>query len=246
MSVILQTDIPYDARQPGLPGVRPLDMADWLIRDDAFAEQMALRARLLSERRDEVLAVTDAGQAAAEELLDVVLEWLAGRGQGYLVGAEEVTRPDGVRVTIRRDDPLGTLGHLVQEDLCLLQSDGAQHVLSAAVVCFPASWRLAEKIGRPLIDIHGPVPDYDASLARRVQRLFDGVRPDRPMWRFNALNYADPSLFQPDRRGDEYARSGQGDGYFRSERQCILRLPKTRACVFSIHTFVMERAQVAE
>jgi hypothetical protein len=27
----------------------------------------------------------------------------------------------------------------------------------------------------------------------------------------------------------------------RSERQCVLRLPETRACVFSIHTYVMAR-----
>jgi hypothetical protein len=29
--------------------------------------------------------------------------------------------------------------------------------------------------------------------------------------------------------------------YLRSERQCVLRLPKTRACVFSIHTYVLAR-----
>ena len=114
----------------------------------------------------------------------------------YAVGPE-VRRPDGVTVAIDRADPLGTLGHLVQEDLCLMEKRNEAHVLTAAVLCFPASWRLAEKIGRPLEAIHAPVPEYDPKLARRVQRLFDGVQPGRPLWRVNALRYADPALHQP-------------------------------------------------
>ncbi|MCY4290646.1 MAG: DUF3445 domain-containing protein, partial [Roseovarius sp.] len=31
----------------------------------------------------------------------------------------------------------------------------------------------------------------------------------------------------------------EGKKYLRSERQCILRMPKTRACIFSIHTYVL-------
>ena len=65
-------------------------------------------------------------------------------------------------VAIDRGDPMGTLGHLVQEDLCLMEKRGEEHVLTAAVLCFPASWRLADKIGRPLEAIHVPVPEYDA------------------------------------------------------------------------------------
>ena len=41
----------------------------------------------------------------------------------------------------------------------------------------------------------------------------------------------------------EGARPAEGGDYpyLRSERQCVLRLPETRACVFSIHTYVMAR-----
>jgi hypothetical protein len=241
MSAILQRELPFDvdAGRP-LPGIAPLDPADWLVVDEAFAAQMAERARLLRERRDDVLAVTEGAGPAIEELLDVVLAWLAAHGEGYAVGAREVRRPDGVTVPIDRADPMGTLGHLVQEDLCLMEKRGAAHVLTAAVLCFPASWRLADKIGRPLEAIHAPVPEYDSTLARRVDRLFDGVQPGRPLWRFNALRYADPTLHQPRSR---VAPSETADlPYQRSERQCVLRLPQTRACVFSIHTYVIERS----
>lgn len=128
----------------------------------------------------------------------------------------------------------------MQEDFCLLSKSGDEHVLDAAVLCFPASWRLAEKIGRPLSAVHDPVAEYDAGLARRVQRLFDGVQAGRPLWRFNVLYYDDPALFQPRSaqmpRPLSHARTAP---FIRSERQCILRLPRTRAVVFSIHTYVI-------
>lgn len=240
MTAILQHDLPFDvdARRP-LPGIAPLDPATWLQVDEAFGAQMAERARLLSERRGDVLAVTEGAQPAMDELLQHVLDWLGAHGDAYVVDADSVLRPDGVRVAIDRDDPMGTLGHLVQEDLCVMEHRGDEHVLTAAVLCFPASWRLADKIGRPLTAIHVPVPEYDAGLARRVQRLFDGVQVGRPLWRFNALHYADPTLHQP--RSRVRPTEDADHRYLRSERQCVLRLPETRACVFSIHTYVIDR-----
>jgi hypothetical protein len=236
----LQQSLPYDveAKRP-LPGIAPLDMAEWLLVDEAFSAQMAERARLLSERRDAVLALTDGAGPAMAELLQYVLDWLAENAVGYVISAKEVRRPDGVTVPIDRDDPMGTLGHLVQEDLCLLEKRGDEHVLSAAVLCFPASWRLADKIGRPLTGIHVPVREYDDGIARRVQRLFDGVQPGRPLWRFNALNYADAVLHQPRSRVQPSETADLP--YLRTERQCVLRLPETRACVFSIHSYVLAR-----
>jgi hypothetical protein len=139
--------------------------------------------------------------------------------------------------------PLLTLGRLVQEDLCLMDSVGGEHVLTGAVLCFPASWTLAQKIGRPLSDIHMPVPSYDEGITRRVQRMFDAIRPEQPLWRANALLYDDPTLFQPRREGVPRPRPVEKT-YLRSERQCLLRLPETRAVVFTIHTFVLRRSDL--
>lgn len=238
--MILQTSLPYDVFSPRpLPGVRPLGDDPWLLVDDAYGAQMAERARLLDTRRAAVLDLPQVGRAAADELLDLVLDALPA---GFERGGDSVMRPDGVHLTLERDDPLGTLGQLVQEDLCLLERIGGQHVLTGAVLCFPASWRLAEKILRPLDAIHGPVHSYDAHMARRVQRLFDGLQVGRPVWRFNALWYEDPALHQPRAETEPRPLSDPGTApYLRSERQCLLRLPRTRAVVFSIHTFVVAR-----
>jgi hypothetical protein len=240
MTQTLQKKLPYDPLDPRpLPGVQPLALNDWLLVDEAFAGQMAERTRLLKDHRSVVLALDETARPAAEELLELVLQ------QAYAGAQGRVVRPDGVAVEIDRTDPLGTLGHLVQEDLCILQKHGAEHVLTGAVLCFPASWTLAEKFMRPLIGIHDPVASYDAPMASRVQRLFDGVQVGRPLWRFNALWYADAALHQPrsihNRRVE---RSALQADFLRSERQCILRLPVSEAVVFSIHTYVVARQDV--
>lgn len=240
MTEILQKTIPYNPLvSASLPGIKPMDIADWLIRDDAFAGQMRERDQLLATRRDDVLALNKSAFDAANELLTLVLKLL------YPNAEDAVLRPDGVRIPINRADPLATLGRLVQDDFCILQKSGDEHVLTGAVLCFPASWMLAEKFMQPLIGIHDPVDSYDADIAKRVQRLFDGVRVGRPMWRCNALWYADPALHQPRTAHNRRDECGAQEAtYMRSERQCILRLPETQAVIFSIHTFVLRRQDV--
>lgn len=242
MDVILQQDIPYDPLAPNpLPGIRPADPDRWLHRDDAFAAQMQRRGALLADRRPEVLAQSPDALAPAQELLELVL------AQAYPGMSDQVLRPDGARIEVDRWRPLDTLCHLAQEDFCILQKQGNEHVLTGAVLCFPASWSLSEKFMRPLVAIHQPVVDYDDNIARRVQRLFDGIQPGRPLWRFNALWYHEAELFQP--RSASQPRETRDRGrahYLRSERQTLLRLPQTGAVVFAIHTYVLSRDHFLE
>ncbi|MGI1663383.1 heme-dependent oxidative N-demethylase family protein [Palleronia sp. KMU-117] len=260
----LAVDPRADPRLARLPGVLPLDPARWLRVDEAYAAQMAERERLLAERPGDVLACLPEGREAAGELMALVLDDLATR-EGFVVGRDHVRRPDGVTVGVDAEAPLATVGRLVQGDFCLLAKpggaeepgeepgkgagegaskglgEGAEHVLVAAVLCFPARWTLAEKIGRPLLRIHRPVASYDPAIAMRVQRLFDGVQAGRPMWRANLLSYHDPALFQPRREDDPPLRHEGPAGYVRSEFQTIRRLPRSGAVAFGIHTVVVRR-----
>lgn len=245
---VLQDRLPHvpwmDPATARLPGMRPCGAEDWLRMDEAYAGQMAERDWLIATRQPLVHALLPEGRAAAAELLDMVLELLARR-EGFAVRAASVTRPDGVVVPVDRAFPLITLGRLVQQDLCLMQKQGEESVLTGAILCFPASWTLAQKLGKPMTGIHAPVEHYDDALARRVQRLFDMVRVGQPMERFNALVYDDPTLHQPRlenaRRQRPVART-----YLRSERQVVLRLPVTQAVLFSIHTIIVPMTALEE
>ncbi|MEQ6247656.1 DUF3445 domain-containing protein [Sulfitobacter sp. HNIBRBA3233] len=241
MTEILQDRLPPEMEQPArLPGMAPLGDAPWLRVDEAYGAQMRHRQALLATRRDDVLWLEEGAAESAREVLAEVRGLLPDLG--FRDEGDRIVCPDGRVVVPDGNDPLGTLGLLVQEDICLLQKRGDEHVLIGAVLCFPASWTLAEKAGKPLIGIHRPVAEYDDDLAKRVQRLFDGVRVGRPMWRFNRVAYVDPELHQPRLEAVAHRRIETlppVTPYIRSERQCVVRMPVSGVVVFSIHTYVV-------
>ena len=239
LRTIVQSAIPARPwADPGLnrlPGTVPIDADDWIRADEAFAPQMALRDHLIGTCPGDVIRSLPEAEGAAAEFLGLLLDRLA-RSPGYRLAPGEVRRPDGRAVAL--GDPLPTVGRLIQEDVCLHLPDGDGHRLVAGVLCFPASWSLTEKLGRPLAGVHDPVQVYDAGLAARVERLFAALRPGRPLMRMNALSYADPCLFQPRRENDRRDRAVP-PRFLRSERQCFVRLPRTGAVAFTIHTYVV-------
>lgn len=247
MIPILQKSLPVSPwMQPHtrrMPGTQPLDPAQWLMRDDAYAEQMALRDRLIADSRDLVHAhLPQADDAAAELYQKVIREDLPRHG--FLREGDRVTRPDGVVVTLDPDLPMVTLGRLFQEDFLILQDgdgfgEAGEHVLTSAILCFPAGWTLAEKIGRAMMRIHKPVDYYTDDIGRRVQRLMDGVQPDRPIWRAN-YHLSRAPLFNPQPEEKPKDRASSAMHWLRSERQCLARLPQSRAIVFTVHTFIVD------
>ena len=200
------------------PGVQPLDPANWLETGTDTAAQMARRCALIEAERVAVLAALPDSAPAQAELLDAVVAFT-----GQVAPADPT--------------PLGRVCRMVQEDFCLLEQSGpgAEYRLTAAILCFPSRWSLAEKIGHPLTHIHGPVPDYTDDLARRVNRLFDGVRTGRPLWRANWTVHPTDELFQP---SGAWRHADDGPLHIRVERQTFLRLPRPNAVVFGIRTHV--------
>lgn len=248
MDTPLHARLPFapwaDPRTRRMPGVLPLDPDDWLRVDEAYAAQMALRDRLIAGRPDEVIAALPGAAAAVDELFGAVMPLLPSLG--FAVAGHGVRRPDGVDVVPDPARPLWTLGRLLQNDFCVMQEDGqGEHLLSAAVLCFPAGWRLAEKLGRPMMRIHLPVEKYDADVGRRVQRLLDAVRPEAPLWRANAHHSGAP-LFNPLSEDHPKHTGARALPFIRSERQCLVRLPLTRAVVFSIHTYLVRIEDLTE
>jgi heme-dependent oxidative N-demethylase alpha subunit-like protein len=217
--------VPVDARGWRLAmGLRPLDPAQWLEVDARRDAELAEKARLLAERRDAVVATRPAGDAGSAELLGAVGDWLAEH------------RPDLARDVDEGEHPVVAASRLVQEDLCVLVRSDAWR-LEAACVCFPSRWRLADKIGTTLDEIHSPVPGYDAELARPTASAFDRLKPDRSFWRLNWTLLDSPALHQP----DSARATGAGDPsewWFRVERQTIRALASSGAVVFTIRTYV--------
>jgi hypothetical protein len=203
-------------------------MDAWLEIDEHFREELDLKARLLAENYDDVVATNPEGDEASRELLDEITQNLRAHHPGVKTDVDE------------SEHPLVAASRLVQEDLCVLVRDDEWR-LRAACVCFPSRWNLASKIGTTLDDIHEPVPGYDHELSRPTNAFFERLRPDRSFWRLNWTLLDSPTLFQP--AGARRTPVGDLEGwYFRVERQTLRSLPRTRAVVFTIRTYVTSAA----
>ena len=223
------------------PGLIAMPLESWIEIDNAYTSQMAYRDQLIAEEGAAVAAAVPEGAAAVAELSEMLAEHVLTvfPEQFQRVGGD-VRRPDGAVVTL--DGGVAALGRLAQEDFCLLArpEGAAEHRLIAANLCFPSRWTLSEKLGRPLVAIHGPVPDYAGDLAARVERVHAALHVDRPLQRYNALVTETPELYLT---GAASLRGlprdpGEGRFYLRVERQTLRRLPKTQAVAFGIKTCV--------
>ena len=213
-------------------GIRAIRPDEWTDPDDRADAQIREKYRLLNERHDDVFAALPGSEAAQAECLSEIITHL------------ERDHPNRPAVLDPEIAPLDAAARLVQDDLLLMERREEGWVLTAASLCFPARWRLSDKLGRPMADIHRPVPGFNAKLARPVDRFFDRVEPDQPYLRANWSVIDDPTLFQP---------TGHGRGahdptitpenaaerlHIRVERQTFVSLPKSRVLVFGIKTIV--------
>lgn len=242
LNPICQTALPVapwmDPLGARLPGLQPVAPGDWLRVDDAYAAQMAYRDQLIATQRDDVV-MRSAGPSEAEAALLREVEAAVLSLPGYQRVAGDIRRPDGVIVSLSSDEnPVAIAARLAQEDFLILEQTPEGHVLTSAVLCFPASWTLSQKIGRNMLGIHQPVDRYDDGIARRVNRVMDVLQQGNAVWRANVLCYNDPELHQPRLEHERRPFDPEARVFVRVERQALKRLTPT-AMVFSIHTYLV-------
>jgi len=234
--------------------------AEWFEIDALYPAEMMQRRHLLATIHNQVFAALPSSGAARREALDLVVTGLTRHHPGWFdrSGSKLSNRLTGETwdLSALPLDPLELAGRLVQEDLCIIQSgdvrggdvrngdrgpeDAGKPIFTAGVLCFPSRWRLDEKIGRPLADVHGPVPFYAERLARPVDRFMAHMKVGPIATRLNWSVLDDPALFQPGgkwRSGGTSAVTGTNAGdllFLRVERQTLRRLPESGAILFGI------------
>jgi dimethylamine monooxygenase subunit A len=216
------------AKRPFAIGMQPLDLAQWITRDDAFASDIALKRSLMEKDAGAVFQELAGSRPAQEEAYAL----LAAHLQSGLAAFADT-----------HDSPLLSAALNLQEDLCLLERQERHResgwVLTAGAVFFPSSWSVRDKIGKPLDDIHEPVPTYAEMLAARVNRIFDNLKAAHPVWRLNWSIHHDGGLHHPAPvpRPDHWLKEPEraaSEIFMRIERQTLRRLPETGAILFTI------------
>ena len=222
--------------------------------DDRYPAEMAERRHLLATRHPDVVAAEPGTETARAEVLDLVAGLLPRRYPAWFTrdGATLHNHLTGESWYLDhpRHDPLELAGRLVQEDLCIIDATTPAPVLSAAILCAPSRWRLAEKIGRPLAAVHDRVPLYADRLSAPVDRFMAALRPGKLAERLNWSVVDDGALFQT---GGKHrtahdpaitAANAPTTLFLRVERQTLVRLPRSGSVLFTIHVHSYRLARI--
>lgn len=221
-------------------GLAPLGDRPWLVTDDRLPGYLAEKARLLAAMPGTVFMVEPGTQEAQDEVLDRVSSWQAARHPHRFETGPQGLAATGAPAPDPASPPLARAAMLCAEDLVLMRRGDDGWRIAAAALCFPSSWRLKEKFGRPMEAVHAPVPGYAAGTrnATLVNRIFDNLAPDTPVLRGNWSIYGDDRLHHPEphegERAGDPAALGADRLFLREERQTLTRLPATGDILFTI------------
>ncbi|MEH6524693.1 MAG: DUF3445 domain-containing protein [Sneathiella sp.] len=223
-------------------GLRALKDRSWLHEDQHRHADLLEKDRILTKHYDHVVATHPKTLEAQQEILELVR---TERQNTFPDTASQVP-PKSPEI------PIVTAARQVQEDLVLMQESDNGYILTAACVCFPTGWNLREKIGKPIMAIHEPIPELNERIGSSIDRFFQNLKEGKKVERFNWGLYDCPDLFQPawirdTHRSDpriDFENIGQ-KVFFRVERQTLQRLPKDTGILFTIRIFTNTLADVA-
>jgi hypothetical protein len=185
-------------------------------------------------------------------------EWLQPEPDLAARKAAFDAHPESVALTPEAEAPgaelaalLGATGGLegaaraAWEDMCLLtrRPDEPAYRLVGAAVAFPTDWRIADKLGRPLIALHAPIHGYAEQLGSPVDQFMAKLKPGRIYGRCNwFVSPTDELRWIAGPAEEAFAHVtavNAGETLFvRSERQTLRKLPETGTIVFTIGIYV--------
>ncbi|MDB5341941.1 MAG: hypothetical protein JWP89_318 [Schlesneria sp.] len=192
-------------------------------------------AAVLAERRawfaadsQRYAALLPEGTAIAQELLESVVPWPMLRDAQQDLRSPEIGllerlvmlskqwEPDFVLIAPHRDEPLFTV--------------------AGGCVCFPSAWRLTDKLGQTIDQVHQPVPQLNSALSPQIDRLLARLRPGKCLVRSNWGVCRLPELNQhPERNLPSIQLPVRlEEAWLRREDQCLFALPRTGGIVFGI------------
>ena len=224
-------------------GLRPLDLAQWFEPDGDLAAYRAEKDRLTVSDGELVFRAEPGTEAAQAEVRALLIDNLARYHPQISLPADS-GGPD-----------LLEAARCVQEDLVLMRldpdADPARWRMVAASLHFPSSWKLGEKISRPLDEIHDNVPGFGPNTrnAGLMARIFDGLKVEQPVQRMNWTLYPTPTLHHPYSARDRGANPGRhtldAASFIRVERQTLRKLPQSGDILFTIRIYIDPIAALA-
>lgn len=209
---------------------------------------------------------------AIREFYDVVVKFMCEKYPMYFTIKEDkiwnsITEKSIPASAKNIQDPevlLDALTQTIEEDFIILQTDpskkdeeyGSEYYFKAGVFAFAAGFDPQEKFNQPLTLIHEPIPGYKSKLKTSMNRFFDRIMPGELVTRSNFSIQTHKKLYVDDANKGYHLTQEELDRpipyelldfdkqvHYRSERQVLIKLPKTKAVVFTIRTYLHPLSQ---
>lgn len=210
-------------------GVQPLLTENWLVVSNQLKAYRAEKAALIAAKPFEVFAAEPETMSGQVEALERISAFASAR-LGFDIPPCPISEP-----------ALQHAARHIEDDLVLMRNGETGWRLAAGSLCFPSSWRLRDNFGHPLDVVHGTVPGFGTGTrnATIIARMFDTLAVGTPVIRANWSIYPDNALHHPGSHGEtsqdfDPLRPLISQGFFRSERQTLTKLPISGDILFTI------------
>ncbi|TVY89513.1 hypothetical protein LAWI1_G002248 [Lachnellula willkommii] len=227
-------------------GLKRLEKSNWLTIDAHYTSEHQVRNYLLRTSHPNVIQCLPGSEAACHEVLSTAVDFLITRfPDHFTIEGETITNHianESFLVGPDCPNPLEVAARLSMEDFNILMKNAetGEYHLQASATLFPAGWKLQERIGSTMANLHGPVPGWKEKMGGAVNRYFDHLSAKTAMERTNLFIQSDPSLFSdaPEIPTGHEKRKMPQDLQVRRERQTFTRLEKTGAVLFTVRTYM--------
>ncbi|KAF5372889.1 hypothetical protein D9758_001713 [Tetrapyrgos nigripes] len=217
----------------------------WIELESTYRERIAQRIDLHKKYGKKIINTLPGSELACRELMEMVIQFICARYPNQFKFDEDTgvlyNRILDKEMNTNEVHPLEVLNGNVPEDFLITLPDEKTGVykMVAGVSCSSLGWNVQTKIGKPLQEIHGPVPDYKEKMAFSMDRYFSKMACDKPIQRGSwGLEIGQPLWLQDDDphfklRETQKPDLKVEDIYLRVDWQTLRRLPRSRAIVFN-------------
>lgn len=206
--------------------------------------------------------------AAVREFYDMTVDFMCERYPQYFVVNEE----KGIitNTITKRQLPLRAKGQEsrylmkvlalnTEEDILIMLKDNPEnedeeYILRASLTGLPAGFDPSHNFDEPISHIHGPVPQYGDRLKSPMHRFFNKLQPSDLWQRSNWSLQTNNEFFKLEnhhgRDGDVVKELAKEDidfdnaCFLRCERQVLTRLPKSKAVIMLVRTYLTPVKQI--
>lgn len=149
-------------------GLRTMDWSEWIELDNHYLRFHGDKKRRIAERGQKCYRTANEPQVfdGAVELLEELCGYLPQRYPSMFkkteVGMDNVVtnesfdiRKDVLTCNGNKEDPMCMAARMTQDDLAIMfERDDGQYYLLAGAILLAGFWRLEDKLGMPLSEIH--------------------------------------------------------------------------------------------